>query len=136
MKKFVLLKISAVLWLAFAGRVEAQFVTLNSGEYDNDGLSPHQSTQQSTQRRYVVDCNRQPSGVTSDKTAGNGGFAIRFSGSPKKYVPREGYTGECPRDQTILPTSQESVAVSLIRTDSASFSFRFGSGHRISIHLE
>lgn len=82
----------------------AQFVTLNSGEYDND--SPVDQSRNGgpsdggrsgpmsiAQRRFASDCNRVPSGAISERSPGSGGFSIRISGSPKNFVPREGYTG-------------------------------------------
>lgn len=86
----------------------AQFVTLNSGEYDNDSPveAPRAATTEGrsgsssgpgmgmSRRSFTSDCNRVPSGVVSEKTPGSGGFSIRISGSPKNFVPREGYTGK------------------------------------------
>lgn len=90
----------------------AQFVTLNSGEYDNDspvepppGDSGNRAGSSGamsiTKERLALDCNRIPSGAIAERTPGSGGFSIRLSGSPKNYVPREGYTGEY-QDTTII----------------------------------
>ncbi|CAN7938247.1 unnamed protein product [Ixodes hexagonus] len=48
-----------------------------------------------TRRRFVGQCNRVPPGVLTERSPGYNNFSIVISGSPKKYVPGEAYTGKC-----------------------------------------
>ncbi|XP_022688537.1 spondin-1-like isoform X1 [Varroa jacobsoni] len=104
----------------------AQFVTLNSGEYDNDspvepppGDSGNRAGSSGamsiTKERLALDCNRIPSGAIAERTPGSGGFSIRLSGSPKNYVPREGYTVSIQAPQDVLDSSSPKfVAFTLV----------------------
>lgn len=87
-------------------------ITLSSGEYDNteggetsSRDSDHYGDEEestSTGRSFSLeDCARlltstapPDSGVTSSRTIGGGGFAIRIAGMPTKYLHGESYTGK------------------------------------------
>ncbi|CAN7993343.1 unnamed protein product, partial [Ixodes pacificus] len=58
------------------------------------GGDDEQASPLPTRRRFVGLCNRVPPGVLTDKSPGYNNFSIVISGSPKKYVPGEAYTGE------------------------------------------
>lgn len=97
----------------FTANENARLITLSSGEYDNteggDGAKHDSESRRDNQEEgtsedrgfNLAECARlltstMPSdaGVTGHRTLGGGGFGLKISGNPTKYVHGESYTGE------------------------------------------
>ncbi|XP_076335320.1 spondin-1-like isoform X3 [Tachypleus tridentatus] len=61
-------------------------------------VAPHFSSAHHSTQPYLLQqltgrqCRREPAGIGSKKSLGDGGFEVKISGDPKKYIPDKIYT--------------------------------------------